>query len=247
MNIKQWPAHERLRERILKHGTGGLSDAELLAIVLGSGRHGQNAVDLARTMLSQFGSLRGLLQADEKSVCAFAGVGQTRYAILQAVTEIARRSLMETMMRGSVLSNPSKAHNYLLMKMRDCKHETFACLFLDSRNRVIAFEEMFKGTIGSVSIHPREIVKRSLHHNAAAIIFAHNHPSGSSYPSRSDKYITRELKESLRLIDVRVLDHFVIGENVTSLPKNPCCEIGSGSTANASYPATPAAPAQPHS
>lgn len=216
MNIKQWPIQERPRERMLRHGAGSLSDAELLAIVLGSGSYGRNAIDLARDMLSGLGSLRSILQSDEKTVCAFRGVGQTRYAVLQAITEITKRALFETMKKGNVLANPGKAREYLLMKMRDYKHEVFACLFLDNQHRVIAFEEMFKGTISGASVHPREIVRRSLHHNAAAVIFAHNHPSGSSDPSRSDKHITQELKESLSLIDVRVLDHFVVGEDVTS-------------------------------
>lgn len=216
MNIKQWPVQERPRERMLRHGAGSLSDAELLAIVLGSGSYGCNAIDLARDMLSNLGSLRSILHSDEKTVCAFRGVGQTRYAVLQAITEIAKRTLFETMKKGNILANPGRARKYLLMKMRDYKHEVFACLFLDNQHRVIAFEEMFKGTISGASVHPREIVRRSLHHNAAAVIFAHNHPSGSSDPSRSDKHITQELKESLSLIDVRVLDHFVVGEDVTS-------------------------------
>lgn len=216
MKITQWPVAERPRERMLKHGASNLSDAELLAIVLGSGHRDRNAIDLARDMLSGLGSLRSILQSDEKAICAFNGVGRTRYAVLQAITEIAKRSLLETIKKGNILSNPRKAREYLLMKMRDYKHEVFACLFLDNQHRVIAFEEMFRGTISGASVHPREIVKRSLHYNAAAVIFAHNHPSGSSDPSKSDKCITQELKESLSLIDVRVLDHFVVGEDVTS-------------------------------
>ena len=216
MNIREWPLHERPRERMLNHGPASLSDAELLAIVLGSGRQGRNAIDLAHEMLSSFGGLRGILRSDEKTMCAFKGVGRTRYAILQAINEIARRSLLETMKKGDVLANPDQVREYLLMKIRDYKHETFVCLFLDNQHRLIAFEEMFRGTISGASVHPREIVKRCLHHNAAAIIFAHNHPSGSSSPSKSDKHITQELKESLGLIDVRVLDHFVVGEDLTS-------------------------------
>ena len=216
MNIKHWPEQERPCERLIRHGASSLSDAELLAILLGSGSQGHNAIDLARAMLSEFGNLRAIMQSNEKTICAFHGLGKIRYARIQVVLEMAKRSLLDTMKKGQILANPTKARDFLLLKMRDYKHEVFACLFLDNQHRVIAFEEMFRGTISGASVHPREIVKRALHHNAAAIIFAHNHPSGSSDPSKSDKHITQELKESLSLIDVRVLDHFVVGEDVTS-------------------------------
>jgi DNA repair protein RadC len=216
MSISHWPADERPREKLLARGAGALSDAELLAIFLRTGVKGKSAVDLARELLHQFGGLRALLSADEAAFCAGKGLGQAKYVQLQAVLEIARRHLMEGVRRGDALSNPAQTRRYLAMRLRDYAFEVFAALFLDNRHRVIALEELFRGTIDGASVHPREVVRRALHHNAAALIFAHNHPSGVAEPSEADRHITRRLKDALALIDVRVLDHFVIGDEVVS-------------------------------
>lgn len=216
MSINHWPKQERPREKLLQHGPSSLSDAELLAVIIGSGTRGQSAVALARAVLKSAGSLRAIIDADRAQLCRHAGLGEVRYARLQAAVEISRRALMETLKKGDVLSNPDKARRFVSSKMRHYEKEVFACLFLDNQHQVIAFEELFQGTIDNASVHPREIIKRALHHNAAAVIFAHNHPSGSSEPSRSDEHLTAELKQTLAVIDIRVLDHFVVGETVTS-------------------------------
>ncbi len=214
--IKKWPQHERPREKLLKHGASVLTDAELLAVVIGSGMRGSNALDIAHQLLASSGSLRAIVGADRARLCQNAGLGAARYARLQAAFEIMRRTLTESMRQTDVLSDTEDTRNYLTLKMRDYGHEVFACLFLDGGHRLIAFEELFHGTIDGASIYPREVVKRALHHNAAATVFAHNHPSGKSEPSLSDRLITRTLKQSLELVGVRVLDHFVIGEGITS-------------------------------
>ncbi len=214
--IKEWPKHERPREKLLSQGADRLSNAELLAILIGSGTKNYSAMESAHGLLTQFGSLRAITQADHKALCACRGVGDARFALLQAALEIMRRSLLETIKENDVLSNPGVARNYLKLKMRNYEHEVFACMFLDNQHRVLSFEELFRGTIDGASVHPREVVKRALHYNAAAVIFVHNHPSGSHEPSKADENITKELKRSLELIDVRVLDHFVVGEKVTS-------------------------------
>jgi DNA repair protein RadC len=173
MSIVDWPAQERPREKLLACGAGNLSDAELLAIFLRTGVKGKSAVDLARELLDQFGGLRALLNADQQTFCAGKGLGEAKYVQLQAVLEIARRHLFESVRRGDPLSNPIETRHYLALKLREYAFEVFAALFLDNRHRVIAFEELFRGTIGGASVHPREVVRRALHHNAAAII-AHN-------------------------------------------------------------------------
>ena len=216
MPISDWPAAERPREKLLQRGSAGLSDAELLAIFLRTGMQGKTAVDLARELLDGFGSLRALLQADEQTFCARPGLGQAKYAQLQAVLEMARRYLLESIQRGDALASPDDTRHYLACHLRDYAHEVFAVLFLDQRHRVICFEELFYGTIDGASVHPREVGRRALSHNAAAIIFAHNHPSGVAEPSQSDIRITQRLKDALSLIDVRVLDHFVVGDEVVS-------------------------------
>lgn len=212
MSIKDWPADERPREKLLARGAGALSDAELLAIFLRTGIPGKSAVALARELLSGFGGLRPLLEAELATFCTGAGLGPAKYVQLQAVMEMARRVLEATLARGDALTSAAHTRTYLTAKLRHHPHEVFACLFLDSRHRVIAFEELFFGTIDSTSVHPRQIVRRALHHNAAALILAHNHPSGVAEPSRADEHITQRLREALALIDVRVLDHFVIGD-----------------------------------
>ena len=216
MAITDWPVDERPREKLLARGSQALSDAELLAIFLRVGVKGKTAVDLSRELLQTFGSLRQLFDADAQKFCATHGMGEAKYVQLQAVLEISRRYLAENMRRGDPLSDPDAVRYYLTAKLRDYRSEVFACLFLDNRHRVIQYEEMFHGTIDGASVHPREVVRRALHHNAAAVIFAHNHPSGVAEPSQADERITQKLKDALHLIDVRVLDHFVIGDSVVS-------------------------------
>lgn len=213
--IKQWPPHERPREKLLLRGPGALSDAELLAIFLRTGVHGKTAVDLARELLTSFGSLRALMAADCKEFCQGLGLGAAKYTQLQAVLEMGRRHLYETLARGDALSNPRDTRNYLTARLRGYTHEVFACLFLDTRHRVISFDELFHGTLDGASVHPREVVKRALEHNAAAVILAHNHPSGIAEPSPADESLTKRLKNALALVDIRVLDHLIIGDGQT--------------------------------
>ena len=218
MAITDWPADERPREKLLQRGATALSDAELLAIFLRTGVAGRTAVDLARDLLDEHGSLRNLLAADQACFCASHGLGQAKYVQLQAVLEMGRRHLRETLERGDALTSPQDTRDYLCARLRGYPHEVFACLFLDSRHRVIEYEELFRGTIDGASVHPREVVRRAMAHNAAALILAHNHPSGVAEPSQSDTHITRRLKDALALMDVRVLDHIIIGDGeMTSL------------------------------
>ncbi|WP_455210447.1 RadC family protein [Kaarinaea lacus] len=212
MAITDWPEHERPREKMLLRGPQALSDAELLAIFLRTGVKGKSAVDLSRDLLREFGSLRALLTADRQTFCRSLGLGEAKFAQLQATLEMSRRHLHETLTRGDALANPDDTRRYLTVRLRDYAHEVFAVLFLDNRHRVISLDEMFSGTINGASVHPREILKRALSHNSAAVILAHNHPSGVAEPSEADKQLTRKLSDALALIDVRVLDHFVIGD-----------------------------------
>lgn len=212
MSIKDWPSSERPREKLLSQGAAALSEAELLAIFLRTGVAGKSAVDLSRELLTRFGGLRNLLTASREQFCAAQGLGDAKYVQLQATLEIARRHLAETLKRSDALTDPAATQRYLLAKLRDLAHEVFACLFLDNRHRVIAYEELFRGTLDGASVHPREVVKRALAHNAAAVIFAHNHPSGVAEPSGADRSLTRRLREALGLVDIRVLDHFVVGD-----------------------------------
>ncbi|MEW5757513.1 MAG: DNA repair protein RadC [Pseudomonadota bacterium] len=212
MAITDWPAHERPREKLLLRGPQALSDAELLAIFLRTGIPGKTAVDLARDLLSEYGGLRSLLEADQKTFCRGAGLGQAKYVQLQAVLEMGRRHLHATLERGEGLNSPEDTRRYLTARLRHYPHEVFACLFLDNRHRVLCFEELFRGTIDGAAVYPREVVKRALGHNAAAVILAHNHPSGVAEPSRADQEITRRIREALQVVDIRVLDHFVVGD-----------------------------------
>ena len=212
MAITDWPEAERPREKLLSHGPRGLSDAELLAIFLRTGRPGMTAVDLARTLLARFGGLRPLLEAALPAFAAEPGLGPAKFAQLQAALEMARRHLEECLRRGEALSSPEHTRLFLRARLRDYPHEVFACLFLDNRHRVIAFEELFRGTIDCASVYPREVVKQALANNAAAVILAHNHPSGVAEPSQADERITRRLRDALALVDIRLLDHFVIGD-----------------------------------
>lgn len=212
MPITDWPLAERPRERLLAQGASVLSDAELLAIFLRTGIAGKTAVDLARDLLQEYGSLRALMQADLQRFCQSSGLGNAKYAQLQAVLEMGRRHLQETLQRGNALTSPDATRHFLSAKLRDLPHEVFACLFLDNRHRILAFEELFRGTLDGASVYPREVIKRCLSHNAAAVIFAHNHPSGIAEPSQADQSLTQRLKKALSLIDIRVLDHLVIGD-----------------------------------
>ncbi|AZC40772.1 RadC family protein [Pseudomonas chlororaphis] len=212
MSIRDWPAAERPREKLLEQGALVLSDAELLAIFLRTGVAGKSAVDLARHLLHQFGSLRGLLEADQLTFSRQLGLGPAKFAQLQAVLEMARRHLAEKLSRNSVLESPVAVRDYLKAMLRHEPHEVFGCLFLDSKHRVLAFEALFQGSINTTSVYPRQVVKRALAHNAAALILCHNHPSGVSEPSQADRVLTRRLTEALDLVDVRVLDHFIVGE-----------------------------------
>lgn len=212
MSIRDWPAAERPREKLLEQGPASLSDAELLAIFLRTGVSGKSAVDLARHLLNQFGSLRSLLEADQLTFSKQLGLGPAKFAQLQAMLEMARRHLAERLRRDSVMESPLAVRDYLKAMLRHEAHEVFGCLFLDSKHRVLAFETLFRGSIDSTSVYPRQVVKRALAHNAAALILCHNHPSGNTDPSQADRMLTKRLQEALDLIDVRVLDHFIIGD-----------------------------------
>lgn len=211
MAITDWPREDRPREKLLRKGVESLSDAELVAILLRTGVRGKSAVELARETLKRFGSLSALLAADVTALSASPGMGVAKSVQLQAVLEMAQRALRERLDRGPALSSPQAVRDYLRLRLQERPHEVFGVVFLDAQNRVVAVEELFRGTLTQTSVYPREVVKRALAHNAAAAIFAHNHPSGIAEPSRSDEALTVALRQALALIDVRVLDHFVIG------------------------------------
>jgi DNA repair protein RadC len=213
MSITNWPLKERPRERLLKLGAQALSNAELLAIFLRTGIPGKTALDLARELLSKFGSLRMLMEAKKEEFCGQKGLGVAKFAQLQAVTELSNRCMSESLQEGTYFENTMQTKQYVISQLGHQKREVFACLFLDSQHTFICFEILFYGSIRSASIHPREIVKRALELNAAAVIFAHNHPSGDPTPSLADKQLTQQLLETLDLIDIRVLDHMVVGGN----------------------------------
>ena len=204
------------REKLLSLGSRALSDAEILAIFLRCGTRGHTALDLARELLRHFGGLRPLLDASQSRFCRTRGLGTARYAELRACLEIGRRYLESQLKRGEPLCSPQDTKRYLIANLRAYPHEVFACLFLDNRHRLICFEEMFRGTIDGASVHVREVVVRALDINAAAVIVAHNHPSGIAQPSEADKLLTRRLQDALNLVDVRMLDHFIIGDGETT-------------------------------
>jgi DNA repair protein RadC len=210
MAITDWPEGERPREKLLQRGAASLSDAELLAIFLRTGVVGKSAVDLARELLTRFGSLTQLFAASEGEFCEMHGMGQAKYVQLQAVLEMARRALHEEMETGDALSSPRAVRDYLQLLLRSRAQEVFMVIFLDAQHRVIASEELFHGTLTQTSVYPREVVRRAMHHNAAAVIFAHNHPSGIAEPSHADRLLTDALKQALALVEVRVLDHFIV-------------------------------------
>lgn len=215
MGIKEWPADERPREKLLARGATVLSDAELLAIFLRTGMKGRTAVDLARDLLNRFGSLRALLAADRTQLCASPGLGDAKYCQLQAALEMARRFFAETLAKGASLTSPAQARDLLVARLRDRPHEVFAVVFLDNRHRMLHYGELFRGTIDGSAVHPREVVREALERGAAAVILAHNHPSGIAEPSAADRSITRRLREALNLVDIRVLDHIVVGDGET--------------------------------
>lgn len=212
MAIKDWPQSERPREKLLERGAAALSDAELLAIFLRTGVAGRSAVDLARDLLLRFDGLRGLLEAERTAFCAAGGLGPAKYVQLQAVLEMGRRHLFAALRRGQALTNPELAGEFLCARLRAEPREVFAALFLDSQHRVLAFEILFQGTIDSAAVYPREVVRQAIGHRAAAVIVAHNHPSGVAEPSRADRQITERLRAALALVDIRLLDHLVIGD-----------------------------------
>lgn len=212
MSIREWPADERPRERLLEHGPCVLSDGELLAILIGCGHRGRSAVDLARKVLHEFGSLREFLNAERAKCLRQLGIGPARYAALQAALELARRHYRQPLRRGSALRAPGPTREFLLSQLRDKPYEMFCCLHLDNRHRLIAFQELFQGTLDMASIYIREVVREVLNRNASAVIFAHNHPSGQAEPSLADEVITRKLRDALAPVDVRVLDHVIVGD-----------------------------------
>ena len=210
MTIRDWPLEERPREKLYTRGAAVLSDAELLALFIGSGRRGMTAVDLGRELLLSAGNLKSLLDQMPAELAQRPGLGMARACTLHAALELGRRYLACELQRET-LANPTACANFLRTRIGAYPYEVFACLFLDQRHRVLAFEELFRGSIDGASVHPREVVRRCLAHNAAAVILAHNHPSGVAEPSQADRDITRHLQQALKLIEVRVLDHFIIG------------------------------------
>lgn len=212
MPITSWPLAERPRERLLQQGAQTLSDAELLAVFLRTGVKGKTAVDLARDLLQQFGSLRGLLSANHEDFCKAKGLGIAKFALLQAVLEMAQRHLREDLSRHDVVRNQIQMKSYFVSQLRHQQREVFACLFLDNQHRVLAFEELFYGTVNVANIFPREVVKRALELNAVAVVLSHNHPSGNTHPSSEDKDVTRKLIDALAIVGVKVLDHIIVGE-----------------------------------
>lgn len=196
-------------------GASALTDAELLAIVLRTGTRGRSALELARDLLGRFQSFRKLLTADRQRFCAEPGLGPVRFVEMQAAIEISRRQLTETLRAGPSLDSPRATCKFLTAKLRDLEHEVFCCLYLDKRHRLIEFEEVFRGTIDGASVHPREIVKLALKHNSAAVIVAHNHPSGIAEPSQADEFITHRVKDALALVDIRLLDHVIVGDGIS--------------------------------
>ena len=210
MSMARWPAGERPRERLLAQGAAALSDAELIALFLGTGVRGKSALDVARDLLARFGRVSRVLSAPKSELDQVPGVGAARCAQIAAVTELARRALSEEMRARDSLTSPAAVRGYLRLHMQDLPHECYYCVFLDAQNRVIAAEQLFRGTLTQTSVYPREVVKHALAHNAAALILAHNHPSGVAEPSIQDQALTRTLSEALALVDVKVLDHFIV-------------------------------------
>jgi DNA repair protein RadC len=210
MSIADWPEHDRPRERLLRQGAQALADAELLAICLRTGVQGKSAVELARDLLGRFGSLRGLLAAATERLPGTRGLGDAKRAQMLAAMELARRSLAEELETRGALNSPREVREYLKLALASGEREVFVVIMLDAQHRVLATEELFRGTLTQTSVYPREVVKAALARNAAAVIFAHNHPSGVAEPSHADELLTRSLKSALALVDVQVLDHFIV-------------------------------------
>lgn len=212
MSISDWPPTERPAEKLLAKGPDALSDAELLAIFVRTGPPGKDALELSRDLLGAFSGLRGLLTADRNRLCEHKGIGERKYALIQAALELGRRFLAERMRDQDALTSPRAARSYLKFKLRDLPYEVFGCLFLDTRHRPVAFEQLFRGTIDGTSVYPREVLRAALAHNAAAVIAVHNHPSGVAEPSAADRALTDRLRTALALVDVRLIDHIVVGD-----------------------------------
>ena len=212
MPIREWPSTERPREKLLERGPAALSDAELLAAIIGCGTKGRSAVDVGRAILQEFGSIRQFLIGERKKCLQLLGIGPARWVIMQAALELARRHQLDRLREGPALAAPDTARAFLQSKLRDLPYEVFCCLHLDTRHRLLAFEELFRGTIDGASVHAREVARQVMRHNSAAVIFAHNHPSGVPEPSRADEHVTRMLCQALGLLEVRVLDHIVVGD-----------------------------------
>lgn len=212
LSIAKWPEQERPRERLLQHGAAALSNAELLAILIGQGKRDCSAIDVAHNMINQFGSLSAALSADFEAIRQVGGLGEAKYARLQAALELGSRYLKDTLQRDHVIDSMQDAKQLLVLQLRPQEREVFACLFLDNQYRVIEFEILFHGSIRSADIHPREVVKRALHHNAAAVIISHNHPSGNPEPSKADCELTKMLRAALSLVEVSLLDHIIVAD-----------------------------------
>ncbi|MBT4837054.1 MAG: DNA repair protein RadC [Methylococcales bacterium] len=212
MNLKEWPIEERPREKLLSHGANALSNAELLAIILRTGTHGKNVVELARNMISEFGNLKGVFNSDIDNFCQLPGLGPAKYVQFQAMLEIIQRYLNENISNKHFLSSPDETRSFLIAKLKGAQKEIFGCLFLDNKNHIISFEELFHGTINETKIYPRELIKRAFYNNAAACIFVHNHPSGNPTPSQEDIDITQKLRKTFSIFDIRILDHFIISD-----------------------------------
>ena len=215
MRIADWPEDERPRERLLKHGASALSEAELLAIFLRTGIAGTSAVELGRELLARFGSLRSLFAASLSEVAEVRGLGPAKYVQLQAVIEMTRRALAEDIRERDAMSSPQAVREFLRLSLGARTHEVFLAMFLDSQNRLLGSEELFRGTLTQTSVYPREVVKTALRYNAAGVIFAHNHPSGVAEPSRADELLTQTLKQALSLVEIKTLDHFIVAGSRT--------------------------------
>lgn len=215
MAITDWPEQERPREKLLRAGAARLSDAELLAIFLRVGIAVKTAVDLARDLMQQFKSLNGVFAADLQQMTAVPGMGESKYCQLQAVLEMSKRALGETLQQSDSFRSPNQVKDYLQLQLSQRQREVFGIMFLDAQNRLIAFETLFEGSLMQTSVYPREVVKRALDLNAAALILSHNHPGGNALPSAADKQLTQCLKEALNLVDIRVLDHIIVAKQET--------------------------------
>ncbi len=215
MTIAHWPLDEQPREKILLHGAKHLSDTELIAIFLRTGVRGKSAVEIARELLCEHGSLKNLFNADPNQLFQKKGLGKAKYAMLKAALELGRRYLEEDITLGEPLNNSLLTQRFIINRLTDYQNEVFACLFLDMQNRMICFDELFYGTINEANIYPREVVKRGLKHNAAKVIFAHNHPSGNATPSQADIEVTEILKKALALVEIQVIDHIVVGNKAS--------------------------------